>query len=263
VSLENLWGLTSILKADKDIIWVGSSNESPPAFSHAILNRIRFVAFNNINDVTVDQEGLVVLSLRNVGVDWDMLQLCLERWNKPIFLVVENEIFQNQWADLAKVLHGQRVSRCLYWPAEKDRLEVELKSALLQAQSKEASKIRGLVRFIQKVSASVSVAELLHVLRKEISEFTFVKESILGITDASDLWRLFFFQGGDVLEKSTNEVWPQGLKIRVNDLKDSQYLANIFGRPYAKLLTIPLMLRREVSGDSLRVPAVFFIYHTI
>lgn len=125
--------------------------------------------------------------------------------------------------------------------------------------------IRRLVRFIRKLSSVEDTFDLLNHLKSEIKSetrpFSKVKEPILAFVNAQNELQLLYFQGTQVLEKTVSGVWSQKFEVRSNDLSDSQFLADLFGRPFAKLLSIPLQLKRKLMQQSIKVSALLFFEH--
>lgn len=117
------------------------------------------------------------------------------------------------------------------------------------------SKVRGLIRFLKELSTVHSVDELMNLLRLEMRVFPQVKNPLLASHTVQNTVRIHYFQGSQLLSKSTAENWPQSLTIRSNDKKDSLYLANLFGRPFAKLVAVPL----KVGG----ITAMLYFEHAL
>lgn len=120
-----------------------------------------------------------------------------------------------------------------------------------------------LVAFVKALSHVETVEDLIALSRIEVKNFSRVKEPILAFARSQSELLLYFYQGAQVTKKTVVGVWPQQLKIRFNNVADSQYLANIFGRPFGRLLTIPLKLKRKSSADDLKVSAILFFEHSL
>lgn len=122
---------------------------------------------------------------------------------------------------------------------------------------------RKLVDFVKALSHVVSVEDLIALLRLEMKNFSRVKVPVLAFAKSQSELLLYFYQGAQIAQKTVLGVWPQQLRIRLNSVADSQYLANIFGRPFGRLLTIPLKLKRKSTADDLKVSAVLFFEHSM
>jgi two-component system NtrC family sensor kinase len=122
---------------------------------------------------------------------------------------------------------------------------------------------RKLVEFVKELSRVESVADLMSRLLSEAKAFARVKEPVLAFAKSQTELLLYFYQGTRVVEKTVSGVWSQQLRIRLNNVEDSQYLANIFGRPFGRLLSIPLKLKRKSSADDFKVSAVLFFEHSL
>lgn len=133
----------------------------------------------------------------------------------------------------------------------------------LKELEKRVGKTRNLVRFIKKLSGVLHVEDLMRLLRDEVRSFSRVKEPILAYAKSRSELFLLFFQRTQPVPKIVPGVWQQQHSIRVNDVNDSLYLANIFGRPFGKLLTFPLKLKRKSTDDPLQVSAVLFFEHAL
>jgi two-component system NtrC family sensor kinase len=122
---------------------------------------------------------------------------------------------------------------------------------------------RKLVEFVKALTRVESVDSLLERARLELKKFPRVKGPVLAFAKSQSELLLYFCQGPKVVEKVVAGVWPQKVKIRINNVDDSQYLANIFGRPFGRLLTIPLQMKRKSSADELKVSAILFFEHSL
>ena len=121
--------------------------------------------------------------------------------------------------------------------------------------------LRALVQFVKALTTTQRLEDLMSLLRREVRIFPKLKEPVLAFANTPAELQLLYFQGASVLAKAVPGVWSQQSKVRTNDAKDRQFLANLFGRPFAKLLTVPLELRRKISSNAIKVPAVVFFEH--
>ena len=118
-------------------------------------------------------------------------------------------------------------------------IQARTETSKTEIESK-VSKVRGLIRFLKELSTVQSVDELMNLLRLEMRVFPQVKTPLLASLTLQNTLRIHYFQGSQLLSKSSDQIWPQSSTIRSNDKKDSLYLANLFGRPFAKLVAVPL-----------------------
>ncbi len=118
-------------------------------------------------------------------------------------------------------------------------IQARTETSKTEIESK-VSKVRGLIRFLKELSTVQSVDELMNLLRLEMRVFPQVKTPLLASLTLQNTLRIHYFQGSQLLSKSSDQIWPQSSMIRSNDKKDSLYLANLFGRPFAKLVAVPL-----------------------
>ncbi len=123
--------------------------------------------------------------------------------------------------------------------------------------------IKKLVKFIENLGSARTVDDVMVRIRAELKNFARVKEPILAFADAHHRLRLTFYQKGSIHEKTVTAGWSRRPDIRFNDVKDSQYLANIFGRPFARLLAIPIRSRRRRSDQKSKADGVLYLEHSL
>lgn len=124
------------------------------------------------------------------------------------------------------------------------------------------SRMRQLVRFIKDLSVTTSLDELLTILRKELKPFHSLRSFYLGHITSERQPLLLFFQGKQVVEKFARSPWPASSRMRLNELEDRMYLANEFGRPFVKVLAIPLR-KRATAGFENEPPVTVFFEHAM
>lgn len=122
------------------------------------------------------------------------------------------------------------------------------------------SRMRQLVRFIKDLSVTTSIDELLNIFRKELKPFHALRSFYLGHITSDRQPLLLFFQGKQVVEKRARTAWPASSRMRMNELDDRMYLANEFGRPFVKVLAIPLRKRTQVENEP---PVTLFFEHAM
>lgn len=105
------------------------------------------------------------------------------------------------------------------------------------------SKANDIVRFIQELGATKEFAEVLTLLRKELKKFHRILEPHLGIQFPQGNQKLFSFRSQRVVEKDLEQPWPLSQRLGINEVEDSRYLANQWGRPFSKVLAFPMRLR--------------------
>lgn len=144
---------------------------------------------------------------------------------------------------------------------------VQERTAHIQLTKREieakVSRVRGLIRFLKELALVVSVEDLLHLLRTEAKIFHEVKEPLLAYHGQGSSYQMLFFQGSSVLKKEEIEAWPDVYQIRLNDKRDSQYLADLYGRPFAQVLSIPVNIHGSSDNKERITPAVLYFEHSL
>ncbi len=105
------------------------------------------------------------------------------------------------------------------------------------------SKANDIVRFIQELGSTKEFSEVLALLRKELKKFHRILEPHLGIQFPEGNQKIFSFRSQRVVEKTLEQAWPLSHRLRINEVEDSRYLANQWGRPFSKVLAFPMRLR--------------------
>lgn len=121
--------------------------------------------------------------------------------------------------------------------------------------------MRQMVMFVKELSSCVAIEELFALLRREIKKFHKVSEPILSYRTSQRL-RHLWYHGGQLKERVVQKLWPQNLRIRINEATDSQYLADEFARPFVKVIALPLppILGHDVGNTA---PAILYFEHTL
>lgn len=125
------------------------------------------------------------------------------------------------------------------------------------------ARIRKLIRFLKDLSTITSVEDLLTLIRQEIKIFHQVKDPILVFHNSSGQVVALYLQGPKAMSRLNLPAWPQVERSRLNDSNDSQYLANTFGRPFAKVLAIPLSIQRNSGQKEMETPGVLYLEHSL
>lgn len=123
--------------------------------------------------------------------------------------------------------------------------------------------VRELVRFIKDLSSLTAVDELMGLIRKDLKGFHEVRPPVLGYVVAEGRPMILFFQGKQIVEREARTMWSNRSRIRFNEREDRIYLANEFGRPFIKLLAVPLKRRAVASDHEAESPATLFFEHSL
>jgi len=129
---------------------------------------------------------------------------------------------------------------------------------------KQLQRMRQLVKFIKDLSALNSIEELMLLLAKEVRPFNSIRAPILAYMASERRAMMVSFQGKQLIEKETSAFWSSSVRIRVNDADDRHDLANLFGRPFVKVIAVPLKRRlgqSQKDSDS-EPPATLFFEHS-
>jgi two-component system, NtrC family, sensor kinase len=128
---------------------------------------------------------------------------------------------------------------------------------------KQVAHVRELVRFIKELSNLNSLDELLGLIRKELKAFHEVRPPILGYVVSEKRPMILFFQGKQTVEHRASKMWSKRARIRSGEHEDRWYLANEFGRPFAKVLAVPLKRRASAQDSDSEPPATLFFEHDL
>ena len=122
---------------------------------------------------------------------------------------------------------------------------------------------KNLTKFVEALDSAPTITEVMESVRRELRIFTRVKDPILAFIDSRQTLRVVYYRGRSVHEARVSAPWSQNHEIRFNDVNDSRYLANVFGRPFARLLTIPVRSRRRLDEQKMRVGGVLYLEHSL
>lgn len=104
---------------------------------------------------------------------------------------------------------------------------------------------RQLIRFLSETSTMNATEEILRVLRRELRRFHRVQSLIVAVGEAGKATRFYCSQGDRVLHADG----PDDLSNASGDERQlRQILANRFGRPFNKLMVLPLEIRPPGQG---------------
>ncbi len=197
---------------------------------------------------------------RFVSKPWDNEQLLVD-----IAKAVEHHQLKTTQSSLLKEVSSQnrqleRLTSGLEQIVTERTTNVE--SSKTEAEKK-LSHVRELVRFIKDLSTLTSVDELLNLIRKELKGFHELRPPALAYVVADRTPVILFLQGKQVVEREARQMWSRRPRIRINEHEDRVYLANEFGRPFVKVLAIPLKRRAVASEASDEAPATLFFEHAL
>ncbi len=125
------------------------------------------------------------------------------------------------------------------------------------------SKSKTLTKFVEALDSAQTIDDVMGCVRRELHSFSRVKDPILAFVDSRQNLRVVYYRGREVHEAKMQSPWSQSQDIRFNDLNDSRYLANVFGRPFARLLAIPVRSRRRLDEQKMRVGGVLYLEHAL
>lgn len=165
---------------------------------------------------------------------------------------------------LKEVSHQNRKLEQLTSGLEQLVMERTLNAESSKEQAeKQLAHVRELVRFIKDLSLLTSVDELMQLMRKELKSFHELRAPVLGYVVSDKRPMILFFQGKQVIEREARQMWSGRSRLRINEHEDRVYLANEFGRPFVKVLAIPLKRRAVAKEGELESPATLFFEHTL
>ena len=195
---------------------------------------------------------------RFVSKPWDNEQLLVD-----IAKAVEHHQLKTTQSSLLKEVSSQnrqleRLTSGLEQIVSERTTNVE--QSKMEAEKK-LSHVRELVRFIKDLSTLTSVDDLLNLIRKELKSFHELRAPALAYVVADRTPVILFLQGKQVVEREARQMWSRRPRIRINEHEDRVYLANEFGRPFVKVLAIPLKRRAVASESSDEAPATLFFEH--
>lgn len=122
---------------------------------------------------------------------------------------------------------------------------------------KEASfRLESLVSFIRSVSNADDIFDLLKCLRSEMKSFEVIGDPILLLEKTHASSQLYYFRGEEAFCRSLLHAPPTGVRVRVHDSQDRQFLANEMGRPFSKVIAFPIAQERSSVWHV--TPVIFF-----
>lgn len=123
--------------------------------------------------------------------------------------------------------------------------------------------MRNLIQFIKNLALVNDLEELYKLLKANVKFFHQVVNIYLGFPSSQRVQQLMYSQTNEVMVRTVNSGWTQGVRLRVNQVEDSQYLANQFGKPIAKVIAIPLFVKGNFESDPGQMrEGILFFEHT-
>lgn len=117
-------------------------------------------------------------------------------------------------------------------------------------QADKLAKERQLIRFITDLSAQNSFDDVLQTLRRDLKKFHHLGEPLLVYRSSAGKIRYWSFQSGVMRASEGQETFAFPKAVTVQDSQIMQFLANHFGRPFAKAVLLPLELKlMRISWD--------------
>lgn len=112
-------------------------------------------------------------------------------------------------------------------------------------EKEKLGKERQLIRFLSELSVQNSAEDILRVLRRDLRRFHRVQSLIAGVREAGRPTQFYCSRGDKVLRAEGGE---EPASFENDEKRLRQTLANRFGRPFNKLLFMPLSLREPSQG---------------
>lgn len=100
--------------------------------------------------------------------------------------------------------------------------------------------LRQLVAFIKELSLASIVDDWLSAIGGEVREFHGVGAPFLAFMPPNGTRRVIAFRGKDLVEVEAAQAWPHLSELRINNKEDQKFLANLFQRPIASVVSLPL-----------------------
>ncbi len=117
-------------------------------------------------------------------------------------------------------------------------------------QQEKLDKMRGIVKFIQDVSATLSIEDVLAVIKKDLKKFHGIRDPILLLTDELGTQEFFWLEKTNFMAKKCKAFLHPEPTAAFLDNNESLPLANFLGRPVGKMFSIPLFSKPEMEGSS-------------
>ncbi len=128
-----------------------------------------------------------------------------------------------------------------------------------QAEEK-LNHVRSLVRFIKELAFTNTVDDWILLFRKSLKSFSSIRQPILCYATPDRKMNVVYMQKQQVVERQTEELIKQRSRIITDSEEDRHFLANFFGRPFGKIISIPIFLS-NIYSSSEGFSSVLFIEH--
>ncbi len=133
---------------------------------------------------------------------------------------------------------------------------------LNEAESRKAAqgniaRMREIIGFIKELGQVFDIADLLPLVRRQVKEFHALESPILFVPRGPEVGDLYYLRSSQTIRTKARGRWVVSARIRVNEPEDSQFLANIIGRPVGKVIRFPLLTVRHQKDPS-RSPLLLF-----
>lgn len=170
-------------------------------------------------------------------------QQLLEALNRAREFFRQKETYQRALRDFKQQNQQLEQGQTALSQKVKDRTE-----SLAQAKKELEANLthtRELMRFIQELSAAGSIEDLFSLLKREIKSFHSVGSPLLYYHLNPSRGYLLWSQSQRVISKPIQWNPATHMRIRVNETKDSQALANLLSRPFSRVISFPFSFRQS------------------
>jgi two-component system, NtrC family, sensor kinase len=118
--------------------------------------------------------------------------------------------------------------------------------------------LRRLVAYCEQLVDLTSVDRFVDLIRQEVRQFGLSQPPILSVLDWDNSPKKYWYQGQMLTARKANFRWSDRLAVRFNDREDIEYLRAEFGRPFLKIVSIPLRSSVQKRLQSAMAPTLFF-----
>jgi signal transduction histidine kinase len=126
-----------------------------------------------------------------------------------------------------------------------------------RASQRNISRVREIIGFIKELAQVLDIQDLLPLVRRQVKEHHGLEAPLLFIPRGENFGDLYYLRGSQIIRTRVRETWEVSPRIRLNETRDSVFLANAMGRPFGKVLRFPLITVRH-QKDAARSPLLFF-----
>ena len=100
--------------------------------------------------------------------------------------------------------------------------------------------LKSFIQFLQSLFNSHTLRDMMVTLKSELDRIKLFGNPILVYYANPIQAKIMYFQGKQLISRDANKDWPSMPHFRYNHREDQEYLASQLGRPFSKLMTIPL-----------------------